>query len=130
MFSSSHVPGQMLLEVLGWMCLLRQGGRGSVTRDSSSSWAALKSTGLQKRLLCCHCLGDVPSGADGTSLSSPFFRVSLKSGMNDSREFISSNTFSSTLTSLLQHFMPEQHKDPAEQRHSLCSQTGGDVLVV
>lgn len=60
----------------------------------------------------------------------PFFRVSPKSGMNDSRQVISSKTFSSNPLSLLQHFVPGQHEDPVEQRHLLCSQNVGDIRVV
>lgn len=114
------------------MCLLGQGGRGSVKRDSGSSWAALKSTGLQERFALLSLPWGCPfrSRWDMPQFTTAFSRGRQKSGMNDSRQVISSNAFSSTPPSLLQHFMPGQHKDPAEQRHLLCSNTGGNILVV
>lgn len=111
------------------MCALGQGGRGFVKRDSSSSWAALKSAGLQERF----ALLSLPWGCsfrsrwDMPQFTTPFIRVSPKSGMNDSRQFISSNTFSSTPLSLLQHFVPGQHEDPAEQTLALLSDCWGHL---
>ena len=72
-FSSSRLPGQVRPEVVVSVCL-GQGGRGSVKRESSGRWAALKRIGPQEGFALLLLPWGQPrqlvvrSGADGTCL--------------------------------------------------------------